>query len=101
PTFGQLEFGSEECWALRRGLPHVGGASENEPNCAHVGAFVGDSICLPMMAQSNSLGVVHLRRERDSPSAASDEFRSHATRNLAAAFTEQVALALANFQLRD
>jgi diguanylate cyclase (GGDEF)-like protein/PAS domain S-box-containing protein len=96
-----LGFGSEDCWALRRGLPHVGGETASEPDCMHVGAFAGEYICVPMMAQSQSMGVVHVRSQLGSSSSIHGGFRSEATRSLAAALTEHVALALANISLRD
>jgi len=97
----QQIFGADECWALRRGLTHVGGVSQLQPSCLHLGAFTGEYVCVPMMAQSQSMGVIHLRRESASAAAGNDGLRWEATRSLAAAFAEHVALALANIQLRD
>jgi diguanylate cyclase (GGDEF)-like protein/PAS domain S-box-containing protein len=97
----QPAFGSEGCWALRRGLIHVGGDSQLQPRCGHVGDLSSDYVCVPMMAQSQSMGVVHLRRRSASPAAIDRASSWDSTLSLATALAEHVALALANIQLRD
>lgn len=98
---GKTVFGPEDCWALRRGLAQIGGRSELHPRCAHVGAFDGDYLCVPMMARSRSMGVIHLRRDAPPTGFAAAVPRWDSTLSVAMAMTEHIALALANFQLRE
>jgi diguanylate cyclase (GGDEF)-like protein/PAS domain S-box-containing protein len=100
-TDRQQVFGADECWALRRGLTHISGVSQLQPSCPHLGDFTGEYVCVPMMAQSQSMGVIHLRRDRQSVEAGDEASRWEAARSVAAALAEHAALALANIQLRD
>ena len=108
-------FKPSECWALRRGRPHAAhtAADANEPSdrpadhsaglpCPHLGPATVTSICVPMMAQNETLGLLHVRqisgRERESRGRA---LSSDAGRRLAITLAEHVALALANLKLRE
>ncbi len=87
-------FDADDCWALRRGRPHRVAAGGAGPTCRHAGAGVaGGTICLPLMAQAQSLGVFHLRGTTDGPQA--DPLP------LALAAAEHLALGLANLLLRE
>jgi diguanylate cyclase (GGDEF)-like protein/PAS domain S-box-containing protein len=96
-------FGVNDCWALRRGVAHRSGGDQLLPRCPHVGTYAGEYICAPMLAQGQSIGVVHLRwlAPSDPPTDRMDATHWEATCNLAARMAEHVALALANIQLRE
>ena len=57
-------FSPDECWALRRNRMHVAQPCEDgfsELICAHLSApLPGSSMCLPLMAQRETLGLLHL-----------------------------------------
>lgn len=84
-----------KCWALRRGRSH-----QNRDLCGGLscrGAARGArTLCVPMTAQSETLGVLYLqaRQEPQSSGAALNE-------RLATTLAEQIGLALANLRLRE
>lgn len=89
-------FQPEQCWALRRGRLHHVGPDHVAPNCAHVRAeFVGSYVCVPMMAQGESVGMLHLSTQ------AAEVAIDSKLRALAATFAERVGLAVANLRLRE
>jgi diguanylate cyclase (GGDEF)-like protein/PAS domain S-box-containing protein len=86
-------FAPEDCWALRRGRPHAV-APDGGLLCAHARE---DSrppcLCVPMVAQGEPLGVLHVSGTLNPASADA--------RRLVEAIAEASALALANLRLRD
>ncbi len=103
--FTEAVFAPSECWALRRGRPHVVvRGHQSLPACRHFRS--GESagyICVPMMAQGESIGLVTLRADGlTSTQAAGERVRLiESKQRLAAAVAEQIALALANLNLRE
>jgi diguanylate cyclase (GGDEF)-like protein len=93
-------FAPAECWALRRGCSHVHPGGESALCCPHLSAD-GASVCLPLIANGEALGVLAIQENefiaRD-PSS-SDQFP--AWRPLATAAAEHIALALSNLSLRE
>jgi len=98
---GEMEervFAPDECWALRRGRTYLVQDTGTELPCHHVGILRRSSLpylCVPMMAQGEALGVLHL---------AANEAQAHLTeaqQRLAQAVAEQLSLALANLKLRE
>ena len=100
---GRMAFGAEECWGLRRGGPHREDPQNLGPRCPHRGSTSCACICIPMMAQNQALGLVHLMRDGQtgSPQPAENQRLWESTVALATRVAEHVALALANFALRD
>jgi len=91
-------FQPTDCWALRRGQVYkIHGGSD--VRCGHLTADPQfPSLCVPLTAQGETLGMLHLRIENitTSPLACVD---SH--RRLAITVADQLALALANLKLRE
>jgi HAMP domain-containing protein len=55
----QRVFGPGECWAFRRGRPHLVEERDSPLRCAHLVPEDGAvSMCVPMMAQGDNLGVL-------------------------------------------
>ena len=101
---GTEVFPPEECWALRRGRPHLAEDSSGGPFCQHVNqGLVGRSLCIPMLAQGEALGVFCVLRvaPEHRPSSGWGESLAEADLNLAVTFAEHIALALANLKLRE
>ncbi len=102
--FGEATFAPQDCWALRRGRLHLVTDSHNALVCGHLSPpLTVTSVCVPMMAQGDTLGVLHLHAntEVSRPEGAFQE-RSHEARTrLAVTLAEQIALALANLRLRE
>jgi diguanylate cyclase (GGDEF)-like protein/PAS domain S-box-containing protein len=99
-------FAPDECWGLRRGRLHVVEDFRSGQVCQHVheaGPVTG-YLCMPMMAQGEALGVLHLQRLRSEGAEAERAPRdslSESKQRLAATVAEHLALALANLKLRE
>ncbi|WP_337244934.1 diguanylate cyclase [Luteimonas sp. gir] len=103
-TFGEHPISHEDtvtqddCWALRRGQPHYLRGRSGGLRCAHIDRDVPldgvSTLCVPLIAQGQSLGMLHV-------SAASDPSGSDNDASILASLSEQMALALANLQLRE
>lgn len=90
----------DECWALRRSRPHEVERPGGGPVCAHVGHTRDhQSLCLPLMANGELLGLLHLRHPRIRAADSVGDLASE--KHLAHSTAEQLALSLANLQLRE
>lgn len=91
-------FPPADCWALRRGRVHHVSVSGAEPACRHTSDGKSSSaICVPMLAQGEALGVLHLV----GASELGDRVLTPVAQRLAVAAAEACALALASIQLRE
>lgn len=86
-------FEPDKCWALRRGRLHKLDTLCAGLPCSNVPSSL-DGLCVPMIAQGESLGVLYLYSENEGKVFSINE-------QLAATATEQIALALANLRLRE
>jgi diguanylate cyclase (GGDEF)-like protein/PAS domain S-box-containing protein len=99
-SWGKLEslgrtFVPDECWALRHGKPHLLSKDQTEPPCLHLlGLLPAVSYCLPMHAQGEILGFLHLHSEHE-------ENLNDTKRQLSHSVVEQIGMVLANLKLRD
>ncbi len=96
-------FAPEACWSLRRGLPHWSGSVGNDIVCQHLNrASAAESLCLPMVAQGNTIGVLHLEFVGATESTPESEVESRDSRErLAVSAASNIALSLASLQLRE
>ncbi len=91
----ELTFAPNECWALRRGRIHWVREAGVGPLCKHLPAPPPrGSLCVPMMAQSEALGILHLV-EADGGEL------PEAKQELAVAMAEHAAMALSNLRLQE
>lgn len=102
----QKLFTPTDCWALRRGKFHYVADWSTGLRCQHSHdparilnqgqelLQTGSSLCVPMMAQGEALGLLFLH-------AADPSALHEARQNLAVTVAEHIALALANLTLRD
>ncbi|MEW5709182.1 MAG: diguanylate cyclase [Pseudomonadota bacterium] len=93
----------EACWGLRRGQLHFTDSAEAGLACPHVEAQTEDpfySICAPLIAHGDLLGLLHLRYRRPEAEKGEEIFSSY-QRMLVNTVAEQVGLAIANLRLRD
>ena len=51
PSGSELEFEPDDCWALRRGQPHVTDSGQIDTPCRHIKEVQGGHACLPLTAQ--------------------------------------------------
>jgi diguanylate cyclase (GGDEF)-like protein/PAS domain S-box-containing protein len=97
-------FPPDACWSLRRGQPYWSGHPGNEIACQHLTtSSTTESLCIPMVAQGNTVGVLHL--EFDSAAELHGESGTESLRDsrqgLAISAASQIALSLASLQLRE
>ena len=104
PDCGERVFAPDECWALRRGQPHRFKHDGSTSSCRHTDpASFSESLCMPLMAQGDALGILHLQAPRAVAGQQEPALRSsaEAEQRLTAVLAEQIALALANLKLRE
>lgn len=92
----QTLFTPKECWALRRGRLHWVNQKQSRLLCPHIHQDPAppESLCMPMMAQGNALGILYL----NSPELGC---LSEAKQRLAVTVAEHLALSLANLKLHE
>lgn len=95
-------FQPADCWALRRGRLHAVSEQDHAIVCAHVehpGTQPSPYACAPMIAQGETLGLLHLQARPGEDGLTAP--LSTAKEQLATAVAEQIALALSNLRLRE
>jgi diguanylate cyclase (GGDEF)-like protein/PAS domain S-box-containing protein len=88
-------FSPQECWALRRGRTHWVENSRSGLICRHILPPPPEGyVCIPMMAQSEALGVLHLMQP--------DNVKMTETKQrMAITLSEHIAMALSNLRLHE
>ncbi|MEJ2110037.1 MAG: diguanylate cyclase [Acidobacteriota bacterium] len=88
-------FDPQECWALRRGRTHWVENSKSGLICRHVHQPASNGyLCIPMMAQSEALGILHLMQP--------DNMKMTDTKQrMAVTMAEHIAMALSNLKLHE
>ncbi|MFH0793900.1 MAG: diguanylate cyclase, partial [bacterium] len=96
-------FAPDECWALRRGKFHFYQEGGTGLPCPHVKKkFAAYSLCVPMVAQGEAIGVFHLRRDRSGrQSKQAGTALPEEKQRLAVGLSEQIGMALANLRLSE
>jgi hypothetical protein len=83
----------DDCWALRRGHPHLVEATEQSVCCPHLGAArPASTLCLPILVRGDVQGLLTLGAAQPLGPAASQ---------LAQAAANQLELTLAKLQLQE
>ncbi|HLJ59337.1 MAG TPA: sensor domain-containing diguanylate cyclase [bacterium] len=90
----------DDCWALRRGHAHF---SERAAGvvCPHLGDAPGISLCVPIAAQNESLGLLHLKWTAQSGRNDVHDGVWAARERLAVTLASQIGPAITNLRLRD
>jgi len=104
PTFAEGVFAPKDCWALRRGRVYVQSASDSRIPCPHIGPNPASySMCLPMMAQGETLGVLYLDSGKMEMGRDGSSFQplSDSEQRMVKTLAENLALAVANLNLRE
>jgi diguanylate cyclase (GGDEF)-like protein len=95
-----LVFHPDDCWALRRGQDHLVKDPANELLCGHLeNTVTTGSLCVPMIAHGENLGLLLLIK--NSREASEDEPRSDSRQRLATTAARQIALTIANLNLKN
>ena len=98
PIVVESSFNTMDCWALRRGREHIMEVA-TDIICKHVARSVPlplPCLCVPMIAHGETLGILHIRY-----ALRAGEVLDPVRKQLAMAFAEQLALVLANLNLRE
>ena len=93
-----LIFPPNECWAHRRGQTHL--AIDHERRCPHVTDDGHMYVCLPLLAQGETLGVLHILDGAGRNDKA-DEARMAEKCGLAKILADNIGLGIANLKLRE
>ncbi|MGD0545031.1 MAG: diguanylate cyclase [Candidatus Acidiferrales bacterium] len=96
-------FSPDSCWALRRGKPHWSSGSSAELVCDHLKNYLGadDGLCVPMVAQGETIGVLQLQIGIPSESKSSNENIQIVLQRIASSAAGQIALSIASLKLRE
>jgi diguanylate cyclase (GGDEF)-like protein/PAS domain S-box-containing protein len=97
-------FPSDACWALRCGQPHWSGHPGNAIACQHLTkSSTAECLCVPMVAQGNTVGVLHFEFESASKLEGDSGTEScrDSQQRLAISAASQIALSLASLHLRE
>jgi diguanylate cyclase (GGDEF)-like protein/PAS domain S-box-containing protein len=96
PQFVAPAFPAHECWAIRRGQPHEVEFAGGGLPCRHyIEQDHSEHLCIPLMVQGESLGLLSFVSE-----GVTSESARHGRRNLALALGEAVKLSLYNLRLQ-
>ncbi|WP_211826955.1 sensor domain-containing diguanylate cyclase [Kistimonas asteriae] len=90
---GSDRFEPSECWALLKGHAHCSDDDGLEIRCNHSHDGHDVQICIPLVAQGETLGILHLSYP--------DKEHLEASHAMAESMAEQIGLALANMRLRE
>ena len=89
-----------DCWGLRKGRTYLFGDGSVQISCQHdltSDADGGFTLCLPILAHGDTVGLMHLRVHSGQKNA-----RDQAEiKRIAQACAEQISIAIANVRLRD
>jgi diguanylate cyclase (GGDEF)-like protein/PAS domain S-box-containing protein len=97
-------FAPDACWSLRLGQPYWSALQGNDIACQHwIKSSSAESLCVPMVAQANTLGILYLEFERavNLRDESGRESLRDSRERLAISAASQIALSLASLQLRE
>ena len=88
-------FEPESCWALRAAHPHLVLAGDSTARCGHAAGVQSTYLCVPILAQGEALGILHIQATDEDPNVGEAEMSFQTT------FAAQVGLSVANIRLRE
>lgn len=100
----ELEFGLNDCWAIRRGKVHCVLKPEIDPLCGHLKNLPNfGCLCAPMSAQGEVLGILHLCVGEQGQSKFEKEKKNvlESKTMLVISIVERYALSLTSLRLRE
>ncbi|MDE3118926.1 MAG: diguanylate cyclase, partial [Nitrospirota bacterium] len=103
PLASKTDFRLDECWALRQARLHAVGETRAGPFCQHLDRpFPLGYLCVPIMAESETLGLLYVQSGRHAPARAvrPTDLSDSSTQRMAQAMAQHIALAIANLKLR-
>lgn len=88
-------FEGDACWALRTAHPHVVQRGDTTARCGHATGVGNTYLCVPILAQGEALGILHIQATDADSEMTEAEMSFHTT------FAAQVGLSVANIRLRE
>ncbi|KKB07638.1 hypothetical protein VE26_13140 [Devosia chinhatensis] len=102
-SFGGLEpahlMAPTDCWALRRGQDHLHTLENGAPACAHHHGERSDTLCVPLIAHGDTIGLLTLIRQDQQDHDPADKMDN--ARRLSHMVGAQLGLTFANLKLQD
>jgi diguanylate cyclase (GGDEF)-like protein/PAS domain S-box-containing protein len=92
------------CWALRRGRPNWSESRDSGIFCGHIkNESEASYLCVPLVAQGNALGILHLQYDRSESTRGTVVFETLqvSQQRLAVSAAGQIALSLASLSLQE
>ena len=89
---GLKVFGTDECWALRKGRYHLSKDKHSSLTCQHMGTITDKTLCVPLLAHGQAIGLLHVLLGGESEDL-------HL--NLIFTIGEHLGLALANLNMQE
>jgi diguanylate cyclase (GGDEF)-like protein/PAS domain S-box-containing protein len=94
-------FAPDACWALRRGRTYIVENVSVGPLCPHLKHPPSTAyVCLPLIAKSDVLGLLHLR-DRQFTQIQSEQNVISGLKDMAVILSEYLSLSIANIQLNE
>ncbi|MBM4272864.1 MAG: diguanylate cyclase [Deltaproteobacteria bacterium] len=99
----EADFPPDDCWATRRGRVHRVKDHQDGLPCPHVSPEIDCYLCVPLVAQGDALGCLHLRLNFCHPAETPGEadFPEEDKKRLAVSVAEHISLAVGNLRLRE
>lgn len=88
-------FERTDCWALRTGHSHFVPAGDYTARCIHAEGVDKSYVCVPIVAQGETLGILHFQANADHPQLRESDL------SLKNTFAGQIGLSIANIRLRE
>jgi diguanylate cyclase (GGDEF)-like protein/PAS domain S-box-containing protein len=88
-------FERGDCWALRTGHPHFVPQGDLTARCAHAVDVDNSYVCIPIVAQGETLGLLHFQTTDAHPRLSESDL------SLKNTFAGQIGLSIANIRLRE
>jgi len=95
PQASPDSFAPSACWGVRRGRTHLNDAAAGEVPCPHVAGAPGATLCVPLTAQGDTIGLLYFEER---PDAVAEDRTPRVFLDL---MSDNVSLALANQRLRE
>lgn len=94
PAFSAPDFLIDDCWALRRGRPHVSNPDGDDVVCHHLKENSGTGLCIPLTALGETVGLLYLEIPMRNDTLETERLYLEL-------LAENIGLAVANLQLRQ
>ena len=102
PPFSETKYTPAECWGLRLGQSYWSDCPGAKPICQHLmEPGPGRYLCIPMIGQGDTLGVLHLEFVVHLESNTGLEGAQDSLQRLAVTVAGQIALSLSGLRLRE